>query len=353
MAGKRQHYIPRLLLKGFSCRTDGEKDFVWYFRKGKCPKEVSIRDVALSKGFYGNTGATSLDEKITSKEQQYGETIGQLRKCNKIIDSDIPMIVDFVVNLITRTNHFRVGLTNAYGGFVEMFRRNLSNPQKFTNILIESVEQNKDEFQNTVRKAVQNNLGAKNPAIEELAIRYAEERVGELASKLSGKGPQIMEQMFTQFLDGLKKEGTKAHQNSLSKFINQDNTSERYKQYSKLEWSVKGYPPNTFILGDVGVLGIEADSGSFFHPIFNKSNDFTIILPISHDSLLIGGTSAESSLPVPNEININAVEMSIDFFVSSDNNQREREYKDRIGNRATFFKDGELEGYEKSYFGNL
>ena len=80
MAGKRQHYIPRFLLKKFSSRSHKQKYFAWYFYKGSKPEEVSIRDIGLSKHFYSKAEPGSLDDIITKREGEYDKVITLIKE---------------------------------------------------------------------------------------------------------------------------------------------------------------------------------------------------------------------------------------------------------------------------------
>lgn len=66
---KRNHYVPRFLLNNFASRSrDGKKHWVWQYRKGEAPKEVSTRDVAVSAFFYGRDSA--VEEALAQVEQR-------------------------------------------------------------------------------------------------------------------------------------------------------------------------------------------------------------------------------------------------------------------------------------------
>lgn len=47
MAGKRQHYIPRFLQRGFLDVSDSKADRTWLYRRGEKPRLVGIRDVGV------------------------------------------------------------------------------------------------------------------------------------------------------------------------------------------------------------------------------------------------------------------------------------------------------------------
>jgi hypothetical protein len=70
MAGRKQHYDPKFLLKGFESKRKGNTVFVWYFLKDSSPREESTGNIGHSPFFYGEPGDGSLDSLITENEKE-------------------------------------------------------------------------------------------------------------------------------------------------------------------------------------------------------------------------------------------------------------------------------------------
>ena len=130
MTSIRQHYIPRFLLKGFNSKLSQDKAFVWYYLNGNSPIEVSIRDIALEKSFYGEPGDESLDSLITEKEKAFADVLDQVRNNKVIQNNQINTLSEFVGNMVIRTRHVRKGITEGMGKLIKMTSSNLSNPAK-------------------------------------------------------------------------------------------------------------------------------------------------------------------------------------------------------------------------------
>src|SRR3972149_2790230 len=280
MAGERQHYIPRFLLKGFSSRTTNQKAFVWYFRKGENPIEVSIRDIALEKSFYGETGKGSLDETITENEKDYSRVIAQVREEGYISQRNLDILTEFVFNLVVRTRNTRKGLTEVFGTFINMFSQNISNPHTTARLLKNYRKENKKEFRNQIRIGVRKRLA----------------------------------------------------------------------EYRRLIWSVKRFEPNVFIFGDIGAVQFNFKTKEFHSSIFNKMNEGALLLSIAHDTLLVGISDDNLTLPSPNDINTGIAELNMDFFVASSNGEREKAYSEIMGTRATLLDDKTANELEREYF---
>src|SRR4051794_13389148 len=68
MAGVKQHYIPKLLLRGFKI-PDQPAERVFLFRRGVPVRPVSIADICHGKYFYSDAHESSLDDGITVEER--------------------------------------------------------------------------------------------------------------------------------------------------------------------------------------------------------------------------------------------------------------------------------------------
>src|SRR2546423_1901463 len=102
MSGKRQHFIPRFLQKGFASHSVGRETFVWAFRKGVSPYNPNIDNVGVEGYFYTEGADTEVDASITSAEYQLGDLIEHLRTESAGPVSD-PLIAQLIAHLEIRT----------------------------------------------------------------------------------------------------------------------------------------------------------------------------------------------------------------------------------------------------------
>lgn len=109
MAGKRQHIIPRFLMKGFASRFDGDKVFTWVYRKGVPPFEGNTKNINVERYFYGKEGEELYaDGVITNLERdRFSPLVDELRNKEGSVDFLSLEIADFISNTIVRTKNFR------------------------------------------------------------------------------------------------------------------------------------------------------------------------------------------------------------------------------------------------------
>ncbi|MFG1221141.1 DUF4238 domain-containing protein [Xanthobacter wiegelii] len=73
MSGRKQHYIPQMLLRGFSSAGVGKKKQVFVYKRSQPPFSVSTEGIAAQREFYSPTSSAkgeSLDDAITHYEQK-------------------------------------------------------------------------------------------------------------------------------------------------------------------------------------------------------------------------------------------------------------------------------------------
>src|SRR5689334_506416 len=110
MAGKRQHYLPRLLQRGFLHDPAEEAERTWLHRPNTRAKLVGIRDVGVEDWFYSRKSIDhqpTLDDLITDIEGDLSNTIHALRakSAGAIVNSQLA--AHCVVHLVMRTDHLR------------------------------------------------------------------------------------------------------------------------------------------------------------------------------------------------------------------------------------------------------
>ncbi len=338
MGGERQHYIPRLLLRGFASNISKDKVLVWYFRKGEDPIEVSTKDIALEKNFYGKPGEGSLDETITDKEKDFANAINRARKGDELTVEEFDILIRFVENLIIRTRHLRKGLTQGVDKLSNMFINNISDPGKVSSLL------KNEDMKNMLRRSLEDKIGTNNPTVIEGIIRDLEKNPEKLA--VIGK---LFARIFKQI--DQPKEMTSAHKKAMTRLFD-EGSSKRINVYLKLNWQVKSCEIEDLILGDVGVLKLNIESGEFSLPISNVSDNSALILPISKNKLLVGSSKDDILLPSTDRINRAVAEHSMDFIIASNNGETERGYSKYIGTRTEYLDDQTLDELEQKHFGN-
>lgn len=108
-SARRQHFIPRLLLKGFAERVSQEF-YTYEFRRKTKPQKKNIRKIGFANKFYGDAG---LEEQLADRESNYAVLLDNVRRDN-IDESNNQLINELISNLFVRTHNLRQGLEERF-----------------------------------------------------------------------------------------------------------------------------------------------------------------------------------------------------------------------------------------------
>jgi Protein of unknown function (DUF4238) len=277
----KQHYIPRFLFKGFASKYISRKQVCVCYFHIVCAEgqEKNTRHIGYEPDFYG----ALLDDLIKKREDVYAKVLDRVREKRKIQNSDRDLVVEFVFSLALRTKHAREKMVS----LIESSRDSLHSHFRDAN-----------SWADDLRKKA-------NPSVAQW---------DKLAEDLGEKGQVAVL--------------TNLHQNTSSQPF------DSLKLWQDLHWRVEEFPPGSFILGDAPVLQVNTDS-SIVSVFFGEGHRSMIVLPISDTLLLIGSEEPEAKPPALYLLNCGSAELSLLFFVSSQNRaEHEGVYHGLVGRRA-------------------
>jgi|GEM_PF-6557409 len=151
-------------------------------------------------------------------------------------------------------------------------------------------------------------------AVEEAEIFFSVIRWDKLAEDLAERG-QIS--VLTDF-----------HQKGTS------SSSDPMKLWQNLHWRAEEFALGSLILGDVTVLQVNTES-RIDSAFFGDGQRTMIVLPISNNLLLIGPEQPDAKPPAPDALNRSPAELSLQFFISSQNRtEYEGIYHSLVGRKA-------------------
>ncbi len=306
------HYLPQLLLKGFSFRQRGDEFYVHVYRKGCLPFSSNTKGVGAEGNFYGNE---NIEHTLSDAETQFAVLTRHLRE-GHCESSCKPLIDRFVAHSLIRTRAFRdgvqvIGATVLSEGFQEFL-----NPEYTPLLLAKLVED--AMLEPDVRKLLMAAPAVARPLIEGTMRKML----------LHSDMHEELRQMILPTLDTIDT-ATSVQSSQRQALEGDQNLEKRIHDLAEIIWTVETYETHSLILGDIGPLvrGNESEKwGQIFHGIPQ-----VIWFPLSDRSLLVGRTSPCTTRPDCEEVNTLSTENSTEFFVASRRTQRENEYHRRIG----------------------
>lgn len=343
MAGKRQHDIPCFLLNGFASRTQGKNHFVWCFRKEKPPFEPNTLNVGLKKFFYGESGPETLDDLITKKEGTYAECVNRVREERTLTPYDEETFVEFVYSLTLRSRHLRGtiqnGLNSMFGELASVF----TDADRMPDFMLEQMRKDTPMWREGFESYIRKTYGVLNRSEKRRRVkqekksfeRWFKHGMEDHARKEAKKNKRKFEQWDKNAEDMLKT----SHNDALKRVLFQstDEPSPGSLRFRQLNWHVKTFENGALILGDIVVLQFDRQSQEM-SSVFGKKKGDIILMPLSHNLLVVGASERMVEIPTAHEINRNTAQLSLDFFISSRNSKQEAEYQSLLGIQPVKFK---------------
>jgi len=329
MAGKRQHYVPRFLQRGFLADTSGDADRTWLHRRNAQARLVGIRDVGVGDYFYSRLsadGAATLDDMITAIEREIDGELSVLKEMAVDASVNPSVAARLTTHLTLRTAHVRAvfeqGAIQVFDATAKIF----ADPD----VLRDHLDVDELQDSNHLGKAIEEALQiAPLDALKiprELAKRLAKFTIREQFethfSKLSPELIQALNEM-TKRVSNLVRD---AHNKALEK--TQENKWE--ERLSKLSWRIQ--PTAGAVLPDCIALAHEIDQGFTPFLLSDHAKVDLVVIPLAHDRVLVGSKGVDTQVAL-DSLNRASAACSDSFFISR-NAEDGEELVDLIGQRS-------------------
>lgn len=318
-AAKRQHYLPRTLLRGFASKSERDEFYAFYIRSGTPPFETNITNIAVEGYFNGRPEESELEQGFSALEGPFGLMLQELRSSAVVRDELRRPISEFVAHLVVRTKHLRDSFTEGMIEVTRSIERYASDPESRTRL--EQVLFARMMKEPDVKRPL-----ARLPQVQRIAAtRAIRKHVATLDF------PGFVQALLAQVRErgDLAAKTRTAHIGGLAKGL-----VARADILSPLKWHVFTDDPAAFVLGDVGVMVRFDPEGPYTHAILKTDCPEVVLLPISCSRLLVGYRGGTPPSIDADAINKQIAELSREFLVASRCGSRERGYQALLGKRA-------------------
>lgn len=142
MAGRKQHYIPQQLMRGFAVMR-GKTEGLFLYRRGNSgAAPVNMADTNSTRYFYSGPEDTSLDDSITEAEcNEFGHALHKARTGIALQPADERTLRRFVAHLVVRTESTRSMATDLMARSIDAAEATMTNPD----VVSELIQNNPDE----------------------------------------------------------------------------------------------------------------------------------------------------------------------------------------------------------------
>ena len=284
MAGKRQHYVPRLLQRGFLSDPTDDAERTWLHRSGAAARLVGIRDVGVEDWFYSRKstdGTPTLDDAITDYERDLAKNVRTLRDAVLGTQIDAALAAETVVHFVLRAAHLRrimsSGLTSATDEIEDMF----TDPARLSAMLGLTGPALSSAVTDTIADSAAKLVPAGFPkALTERLMAFLVREVGDqlVAQAIATFGP-----LFPTLFGGFAAKIRDTHNSLLEKPLDDNGWVAALRAFN---WSVEA--ATDLILPDAVALS-QKDGGPLEPLLFTTATDAALVLmPVAHDRMLVG-----------------------------------------------------------------
>jgi Protein of unknown function (DUF4238) len=330
MSGRRQHYIPQAVQRGFAA-TGRKKAQVYVFTNGKEPYLSATDRVAAQRDFYSAPAdSETLDDQITKYESTVlGPAILALRESEPgPIDSKAAAAV--VVHLSIRSAFLRGTFSTVTKELLEFFSKTLANQDQARRLLgVDSADP-----QSATSKAIEEEVGNALPPGTPYAFRaafakLAHVRIREKFATTHASMSAMVLQQFAIILDRMPEIVVSGHTKVLGQGLVPQQRVERLRH---MQWRIVAASADQhFVLPDCLALGSKAEHLENLRPYALVGDDELtgVVMPVSSSKVLVGSTGD----PRLNAAALNeaSARCSLEFFISSRDDAATRAAATMIG----------------------
>ena len=315
MAGRGHHFIPQLLLKGFSSgRTQAGVAQVWVCRRGQEPVLTSTKNVAKQRDFYGEPDS-ELDSLITVHEGLIADSVRGYRdaafSCRIGKDTHA---VDLIVLASVRTRWIRAAFEQLVTEALERFDA-LVRQQGDVGFLLQYIEQNPDWWIDTVRREVVVRIGRDDSTlVNSLAAGLLNMlRAGDLP-RIQEHNDNALQDLLSQTRAIVPEMCRRGHIRGIRGLFGESGWRD---EISSWEWRLKIEKSGNYLLGDFGPLFVSSSNEVGPFGIYSSGMS-GVVMAVGRQTLLVGGEVSEDALLAPEEHNRVTAEWSLETLVCND-----------------------------------
>ena len=323
MAGRKQHFIPQVVQRAFEAARSGTKSQVFVFRKGRSAYLTATDGAGAERDFYSNPlidGEGALDDKITDFEGGHLAPMLRELRLSEGGEADPELAAITVAHLAFRTAHLRSAMAGMMEGAVGQMQSLLDIPDALRRFAeIDSMSSNSrlsELIRDDIAKLTSNVTSEKDrQTLERIVTFRVRERFDELVLQAHGTMRDGLEALGSNFSDSIPR----AHARALSESLVPQG---RVRALRQLNWHIVTADSQArhFILPDCVVAARSATSGQI-NAFATLSSDEAelVVMPLSSRQLLVGSKAVAPVQQV--EINLQLARCSIEFFISSKNDE--------------------------------
>ena len=291
MSGKKHHFIPQFVIKSFSFPTDNRYDNVYVYKRNKGKFRVPTTGIGAEKYFYETDPKNpdfELDNIVTKEESFLAKTYSELRIIPAGLVPEKYDIARILTHLCIRVSHVRESFSSAFIDVALKTSEALSNPASLRKLMKLDdpmparpvLDALRDQWQ--IHKKEITQKGHKQKDFERTMLRYLRENFD--------KHDTLFNAIGSSMLSSIKLHASNMIRTGHIKTLNKSLAPEpRVEQLRRFDWYIIDIGENEAILPDCIAIAIDQDDSVLPLVFSSFSTIRTVIWPISHYRVIVGG----------------------------------------------------------------
>lgn len=311
MAGKRQHYVPRLLQRGFLADPTQEAERTWLHRRDAKARLVGIRDIGVEDWFYSrgsSDGNPTLDDAITDYERDLSQRVRVLREAPLGSPIDQHSTAETVVHLVFRTAHLRGVMSAGMTGVLREIEALFTDTARLGSLMGLDGPEMAEVITDAIRSAAADLVPSGIPSAfsERLLLMMTREQAHQLAARAM----TVFAPHFPELFGSLAGKVRDAHNSVVAKPLEDHGW---VKALTAFDWRIEAGVD--LILPDAVALAGTRE-GAMAPLLFTTVTDADVVaMPVASDRMLVGRRGAA---PVDlGRFNTAAAAASEAFFIAA------------------------------------
>jgi len=343
MAGKRQHFIPQFLQKGFASRMVRDEAFIWVYRKGTQPFNTNINNVGVEGFFYSEDDDRELDESITDSEKYFSSLVANLRSGEPVVSLGAERLAQLLAHFEVRTKHIRQSFLESGTHLLDELLKFAGDTKAFGSYFQRKTKQDPSLMRDAMSEELKKHGLPQTmlPQVMQLSAPLLEQAMPNLLSQM----PAIAEHLRAIMPSKLKGAAKSGHIKALNKTLAPE---VKVRLYVNLNYRLVHSAEASFPLGDSVVL-FHIEGERAFKPFFEKDDILkAVLLPISPHHVLVG--SADDYQPDLSSLPREIARCSLEYFISSEASEANAQLSESIGANAHILSKPQIEAMISELF---
>lgn len=334
MSGRRHHFIPQFLQRGFASNKTNKGFYTWMYRKDELnPSNPNIKNVGIQVDFYSEDNESTLDDLITDAENEYAPYVEELRGNDGTKEIDRKKAALLIAHLEGRTKSLRDSFRNAGTlllGKVTEYLKDDRNCEKFVKIRVDA------EADSIIEERLKEAKIPKTliPLYKPKCMSMIKEKIPEMTADMAFTMRQLSQNMGPLLEKSAKSGQIKA-------LISNHSPPIKASAYEKLDYQVISTGGLVMPLGDSAVI-FHIEGEPAFKPYYEVDRKLlAVLLPISSNQLLVGATNNY-------EINLDVIKLAIAtcssiYFISNQQSSENDDLAKHISETAAMISEAEIQ----------